>query len=183
MHAVNDMGKSFTHHRFSVDGPYNDQWSHHYAQASNAANAITFEQYVLGGPLGPLMRSWYSSIRFREADFPVSWFKSREPFRWNLHRIARYARVDASKMMFVTQPFLYKSSMSTEELNVLYRRREYAERSGRFSEEYASIASLASAMAAFNSTTREVALLEDVHLVDAARQIHKNLSNFADEVH
>ena len=139
MHAINDLGRSFSHPNFAL-GPYDDSWSHHYAQAINAARALSFEGSLLKSRLGPLMRAWYSTLRFEDADFPAEHYRSIGPFRDNLRRLASRIRDDGARVVFVTQPSLYKARMSPEELDTLFAGYEFVEGTGFLTARYASTA-------------------------------------------
>jgi len=182
MHAINDIGKSFSHPSFAI-GEFNDRWTHHYAQARDAAHGITFEQFMIRRYMLWFSENWFSVLRYREFDFPPEWYRSHSQFRLNLQRIARYLRADGPALMFVTQPFMYKSEMPYEELKTLYGRHEFKQATGFWTEDIASTRSLAGAMAAFNQTTKRIAASNGVLLADAASQIPKNLQYFVDEVH
>ena len=85
--------------------------------------------------------------------------------------------------MLVTQPYLYRHSMTLVEENILFRTSEFIQSRDSFRTDIASIESLAQAMNAFNETTREVAESKGVLLVDAASSIPKDLRYFVDEAH
>ena len=182
MEAINDLGKSFSHPKFSI-GEYDEQYRHHYAQATNAAHAVTFEHFMANRLLQTVGQTWFSQLRRREVTFSVDWYRSREPFQHNLERIVHYVRSDGAQIILVTQPYMYKKSMSIEEQNRLYRESEFIQRRNWLRTDIASIESLAEAMSAFNSTTRTVAESNGVLLVDAASALPKDLRYFTDEVH
>lgn len=182
MHGINDLGRSFSQPRFSI-GEYDDQYRHHYAQAAQAAQGISFEHYMGRNWLRSIDDIWFSSIRLGEVTFPVAWYQSREPFRRNLERIIHYVRSDGAKVILVTQPFLYKASMSQKEEAALYRTSEFIEGRGWWKTDIASTRSLADAMEAFNATTVDVAKAEGIVLIDAASALPKDLRYFVDDVH
>jgi lysophospholipase L1-like esterase len=182
MHAINDLGRSFSHPSFAI-GEFNDRWTHHYAQARDAAHGITFEQYMIRRFMLGFTEIWFSVLRYREVDFPADWYRSHSQFRSNLSRIARYLRVDGPDLIFVTQPFMYKPEMPYAELKTLYGRHEFKQATGIWTEDIASTRSLARAMSAFNQTTKQIADSNGILLADAASQIPKNLEYFVDEVH
>jgi lysophospholipase L1-like esterase len=182
MHGINDLGRSFSHPSFSI-GEYNDQYTHYYAQASDAAHHTGFEHYMARWVFTKLSGAWFSRLRFREVTFPAEWYRSREPFRRNLERMVHYVRSDGAEVMLVTQPYLYRNSMPLEEKNLLFRNSEFIQGTDSFRTDIASIESLTLAMNVFNATTRDVAEAKGVLLVDAASSIPKDLRYFVDEVH
>ncbi len=180
MHGFNDMSISFAHPRWSI-GEFNQRWTHYYGSAINAAKAPSFEEtlverFLSGG-------AWFSVITQSEVSFPVDWFSSRDRFRNNLERLARYLRADGATPVFVTQPFLFKSAMPREEISQLYGSHLLVQRTGIFKSESASPSSLALVMAAFNSTTVEVAAAVGAILVEGEPAVPKTLDHFVDEVH
>ena len=177
MHAINDLGRSFAHPSFAI-GEYNDLWSHHYGLANAAARSPTFEETYLG----PITAKWFSSLLEESVDFPLEKYRSLGPFRGHLERIIHTVRGDGAEIMLVSQPFLYKETMSAEETASLYIRTEFKERTG-WGTTYASPRAQARAMRAFNDVTRETAATHGVFLVDAAKRIPKDLEHHTDEVH
>jgi lysophospholipase L1-like esterase len=182
MQGINDLGRSFSHRKFSI-GEYDNQYRHHYAQAVQAAQAISFEHHVARNWLSRLDDIWFSSIRFQEVAFPVDWYRSRETFHHNLESIIHYARSDGASVVLVTQPYLYKISMSRAEENALFRTSEFIEGKGWWHTDIASTGSLAAALDAFNATTADVAGSEKAVLVDAASALPKDLQHFVDDAH
>ena len=102
MHAFNDMSVSFAHPQWSIGG-FNYRWSHYYGAATNAAHAPAFEETLIRFLTE---RGWFSRYSRVRTDFPVEWFASRDRFRDNLERLARYVEADGAIPVFVTQPFL-----------------------------------------------------------------------------
>jgi hypothetical protein len=146
---------------------------------------LTFEQSILQNYLSYPTSAWFSRFReSREVDYPLERYVSIDSFERNLRRIVRRARWQGAAVVLVTQPALYKPEMSSEEVARLWGRDHLCvERDDFFGKEYATPASLARALAAFNARTKAVALSEGAIFVDADAAVSKDLSNFMDDVH
>ncbi len=181
MHAINDISKSFSHPRWSI-GPYNDRWTHHYAQGTDAAHARAFEASLLE-PLRGRLSAWFSVLRLRDEDFPLSFYQSIVPFRRHLENLTHYARADGAQVMLLTQSSIYRDSMDPTELGVLFRGITHIEEVGFMVTGVPSTGSLARAMAAFNEVTKSVALEEGTLMVDLASGVPPTLEYHFDDVH
>ena len=182
MHAINDIGRSFSHPNFAI-GEYNDNYTHHYAQAISAARGIPLEGYIKKYLLHKLANAWFSTLRFRDEDFPIAFYRSIEPFRRHLERLVQYVHSDGAGVILVSQAFTYRESMTTDEFARLYGRYEFVEETGILTASYASTGSLGRALEAFNAVTRSVATQEGTIFVDGAATIPKDLRHHIDEVH
>lgn len=178
MHAINDISKSFSHPEYTI-GEYNDHYSNHYAQVSDAAHGTSFERRYLRR----VSYAWFSSLRIREYDFPLAFYRSIEPFRGHLDKLIDYVRADGADVMLVSQSSIYRESMAPEELVLLYRDEVMLEKTGAITRRIASTGSLADAMTAFNSVTRSVAEQRGAIFVDAANMVPKDLAHHTDDVH
>ena len=179
MHAVNDLYRSFAAPEYTI-GPYNDEWSHFYGPAIDAANAPTFERYLLGKLTGSL--GWYQTVR--AVDYPLERYASLSPFDTHLCAIVHYAKSDGAAVLLITQPSLYKDVMSQKEEAALRFGKSFCVTvRDRFHRDYAGPRSLLGAMNAFNERTREIAASNQVLLLDADHLVPKNLANFIDDVH
>lgn len=181
MHAINDISRSFSPPEFTI-GEYNDQYSNYYAQASNAAHGTPFEAHLERRYLRWLTYAWFSSLRIRDYDFPLAFYRSIEPFRGHLEKLIDYARADGADVMLVSESFIYRESMAAEELVLLYRE-VMSEKTGATTRRNASTGSLARALTAFNSVTRSVAEQRGAIFVDAANMVPKDLAHHMDGVH
>ncbi|MDV2503516.1 MAG: SGNH/GDSL hydrolase family protein [bacterium] len=183
MHGINDLTRSFSPPYFAV-GPYNEQWTHFYGPAIYGARPPTFEQHLLNILFLPMIDGWYYQLRARAVDYPQERYRSHAMFEKNLRKLIASIRQDRSEVLVLTQPFLYKETMSEEELGALWFDKVFcATRRSFLHEEYPSAASLHRAMKTFNQTTREVARSAGAHIIDAAARIEKSLDYFLDDVH
>lgn len=203
MHGINDLYRSFSPPRWAV-GEYNDLWSHFYGPSISGvkpAAILTFEQHIYDRYkfyYREIMDSWYFDLRrknksadarhdklkFREIDYPLERYVSLGMFEKHLDAIVNYVRVDASNIMLLTQPVLYKEIMSKKELEVLCFGSNFCStKSNSTQREAPSYKSLYRAMQAFNRVTKKVALLEDTFFIDMANLIPRDLQYFIDDCH
>ena len=182
MHGGNDLCRSFSDPAAAV-GPYNRLWSHFYGPSINGANPPTFERnlFVHAAPY------WFSDLKglnLSERDVPLDRFVSLPDFRRNLTYLVHYLKSDGVQVVLLTEPSLYKASMTAQERAVLWLGRDLCkEPAGFLRYTYPSPLSMGAAMAAFNAATKEIAASEQVTLIDVAAGVAKTLDNFADDVH
>lgn len=180
MHAINDIVRSCTSAEYTL-GAYEDDWSHFYGPAINAAKARTFEAY--------LFQRFYLGLIYTLSgdggiDYPLEKFVSIRPFAENLRRLTRYVKESGAELIFITQPSMLREKHTAAEHRLLRFGPVFCGFSNGFlTRAWPSTASMARAMAAFNETTRKTAAAGALTLIDAAPQIGKNLENFKDDVH
>ena len=184
MHGINDMVRSFAPREFAI-GDYRADYSHFYGPDIQAARPPTLEQEIGDRVLAHPRGAWFSRLREPvELDYPVERFVSIEPFERYLRRLVRVAAHDGAAVVLVTQPSLYKPTTSEAEAHRLWLGRMMFVTEGRFGrKQYASPASLARAMHAFNDVVRTVATSEHATLADADARLPKDLTHFTDDCH
>jgi lysophospholipase L1-like esterase len=179
MHAINDLCRSFSPPSYAV-GPYNRSWSHFYGPSIRGAKPPAFEKRILE----KLFDKWFYTLKNRERTISLDSYISLEDFERHLRYLIHYIKSDNVKIILMTQPYIYKDQMSTEELSVLWFGSTYCKQKFNFFQyQYSSPSSLRVAMEAFNNVTRELSLEEELILVDLETQIRKDLVNFSDDVH
>jgi lysophospholipase L1-like esterase len=184
MHGINDMVRSFAPREFAL-GDYRADYSHFYGPDILAARPPTLEREIGDRVLAHPRGAWFSRLLEPvEVDYPVERFVSIEPFERYLRRLVRIAAHDGAAVVLVTQPSLYKPAMSDSEAHKLWLQRMMFVTEGRFGrKQYASPASLARAMHAFNDVVRTVATSEHVVLADPDARLPKDLTHFTDDCH
>ncbi|MFC2172305.1 GDSL-type esterase/lipase family protein [Acidobacteriota bacterium] len=187
MHAINDLCRSFSPPKFAL-GRYSPSFSHYYGPSINGANPPSFEKYCyqryLQSSLHPFTSAWYSSLRIKVSDLPLSHYRSIDMFEKNLKKIIHYAERDGVSVIVVTQPYLYKEDMNREEISALELSNEFCATGKRWLRiEYPSPSSLRQAMSAFNERAKKVARAESAILIDAEPLIEKDLDHLWDNVH
>jgi len=182
MHGINDLYRSFSDPDFAV-GPYDRLWSHFYGPAINGAKPPTFERtlFSLSAALYPY---WLSEFRASEHDVPLDRYVSLPDFKRNLLYLVHDLKGDGVEVTLLTEPSIYKDSMTAEEREVLWFGRTFCkEPSGFLRYIYPSPVSLGAAMSAYNAVTKEVGADEHVTVIDVAARLAKTLENFSDDVH
>lgn len=200
MHGINDLYRTFSPEDFAI-GEYNDRWTHFYgAEINGAKKPMTLEIYFryrflraidkffrIMSHIGISTKSTLNGLPIKEVNYPPEKYVSIEMFKRHLALLARYARLDKAIVILMTEPYLYKTTMTKEERQAVWFDKSFC--LTRISDykrsyyEYPSLESLASAMALFNKTTKEIANTEGAILIDADNYIPKNLVNFRDDVH
>ena len=182
MHGINDLYRSFSDPDVAL-GEYDRSWSHFYGPSINGANPPTFERTMLGR----VSQYWFSGLReitYTERDTPLDRYVSLPDYRRNLDRLVHYLRADGVQVVLLTEPSIYKNTMTADERAVLWFGRRLCKRpAGWLRYDYPSPASLGAAMHAFNGVTTEVAAAAHVTVVDVANGLEKTLENFSDDVH
>lgn len=182
MHAINDLSRSFSPPDYAI-GEYNDLWTHFYGASIRGAKPPTFEKYLLGYFEIPI-NAWYAGFRWKERDYPPEHYVSIEAFEKNMKKLVKYAAGGARDILLVTQPSLYKETMSDDAMKHLYFGKTIANTRLNFVQRaYPSPKSFYGAMRLFNEITKKLALKEDIAVVDAAELITGDLRNFRDDVH
>jgi len=184
MHGINDMIRSFAPREFAL-GDYRADYSHFYGPDIQAARPLPLERMIGDRVLAHPRGAWFSRLREPvELDYPVERFVSIASFERYLRRLVRVATHDGAAVVLVTQPSLYKPAMSASEAHKLWLQRMMFVTEGRFGrKQYASPASLARAMHAFNDVVRTVATSEHATLADPDARVPKDLTHFTDDCH
>jgi|TARA_B100001964_G_scaffold243271_2_gene320683 hypothetical protein len=185
MHGINDLVRSCHASSYAV-GEYEEDYSHFYGPSINGAKPPVFLRHLFGGYWAALRDNWYSTFRYIEEDYPVTYFKSINPFEMNLSRLVRYVGRDGDgvNVMLVTQPTLYKKYMSREEAAItIFPMTSCVDRSDFFGIVYPSSGAMQEAMQVFNGVVQLLADQTGVYLVDAASVVEKSRENFVDDVH
>ena len=178
MHAVNDLVRSCEPPDNSM-GPYEDDWSHFYGPAINAARPITFERHLFLKYLGIV----YSFYENNEVDYGVEHFRSIRPFRRHMARIVRHARFNGADVLMITQPSRFVDSVPEETVRPSFASVFCKSDVGFMRRVRPSGGSMRRAMEAFNQVTREVAQSEGALLLHAASTMNGVERFFWDEVH
>lgn len=100
----------------------------------------------------------------------------------NLRTMARLAKERGARIVFLTQPTIWRKDLSPEERDLIWMGgvgRYYAE-SGH---EYYSVEALTDGMKMFNDTLREVCIQNNIEYVDLAAVIPKDTTAFYDDCH
>jgi lysophospholipase L1-like esterase len=146
-----------------------------------------------GNFLGPLTRlvKYGGFAQFLERILKGLWYHEKaievEPksfpglkaFEKNLNTLISLAKEDSTKIILMTQPNIYKDSMSLQELKVLAMLNGEAIGNG----QKWSYNTALNGFKLYNDKIREIALNKNVYLIDLEKNVPKNLQYFYDDVH
>lgn len=179
MHGINDLMRSSAHPKYAI-GAYNDRYAHYYGRTLHAANPPTLEKRLWE----LLTRTWFSSLRVLKLDYPLDYFVSLRPFKINLTKIVRYARINGATPVVVSQPCLYKEVNTNEELEIMkFGRIAFPSKHNYWHQTYPTNESLRRAMIRVNEIAEDVALENGALFVDAAAKIKRDVQHFRDDCH
>jgi len=171
MHAINDLliNADFCYYSF---GPFQDDYRHFHGPVYRLINRPTLVQTAMN----ILSKIWYHIPReVIETDH----FPGLAPFERNLRALIDVARLDSVQVVLLTQPYLFKDTMTAEEDAELIML--HVEAVGPTKEWGLSTA--LQGMKQYNDVIRRVAQDENVLLIDLEKVIPKSLEYFHDDVH
>lgn len=125
---------------------------------------------------GVLKSLWYQKPAQEEL---TDRFPGLDAYERNIRTLITLARLDGTRVILVTQPNIYKDTMSREELGVLAMLNGEAVGRGR---KWAYRTAL-SGLRAYNDRLRRIAADEKVPLIDLEPAVPKTLDYFYDDVH
>ena len=171
MEAVNDLlhNADFCYYSF---GPFREDYGHFQGPVYRLIRRPTLEDTVLR-----VLRSmWYYPSR---AVVDASAFPGLVPFERNLRSLIDLARADGVRVVLMTQPNLFKETMSAEEdaalvmihIEAVGPTKRWSTATGR------------RGMERYNDVIRRVAIDQGVALIDLETTIPKSLEYFQDDVH
>lgn len=125
-------------------------------------------------------RWWYEGHRRERHEIPftqpkVDVTRGIPHFKKCLHRLALLCKDAGATCAFMTQPALYKDGMKPEE--------EAALQGLHMDGQNLETATLKYALDAYNEAVRQVCREDGVLLIDAAKEVPRDLEHFVDDVH
>lgn len=107
---------------------------------------------------------------------------SLDDYASNLKRIILFSKSEDIEIVLVTQPYLWHSDMSEDEKKLLWMGGigDYRREKGHL---YYTETTLAEGMDIYNERLLSVCVEEDIHCIDLASQISRNIKYFYDDVH
>jgi hypothetical protein len=105
-----------------------------------------------------------------------------EEYARNVNTIIDHAKSKGIRVILVTQPYLWRSGLPSEELSLLWWGGigKYQEELGH---EYYSIEALAEGLKMYNETLLRICHTTNVECIDLESQLSKETSNFYDDMH
>lgn len=171
MEAINDLlqNADFSYYSF---GPFRADYGHFHGPAYRLIFRPTLEETA-----ARIFRSIWNHRPRQVIDTDV--FPGRESFRRNLVALADLARAGGAAVIFMTQPSLYKETMTAaEEASLVMVRVEAVGPDKQW-----STATARRGMEAYNDVIRAVSGGPGQFLIDLDRSVPKTLEYFWDDVH
>ena len=171
MHGINDLLHNADFCYFSR-GEFRDDYGHFFGPISKLVTRRGIETSLAE----KLRMFWYHKPR-RVVDQTT--FPGLLPFERNLNALVDLAEKDGVRVVLMTQPFLFKETMTAEERDVLIMLN--VEAVGP--EARWSLHTALSGMQAYNAVTRRIATSRGLPLIDLEKDVPKTLEYFEDDVH
>ncbi len=102
-----------------------------------------------------------------------------QEYKKNIDTIIDIAQSRSVRIIFITQPSLWKKDMNTEENNLIW----YGWIDSQKSKRYYSVSALMRGMQAYNNTLLEICRTRGIECIDLAKELPKNSTIFYDDVH
>lgn len=102
-----------------------------------------------------------------------------EEYKRNINAIIDIARSRPVRIIFMTQPSLWKKDMTAEEIDLLW----YGWIESHKSKRYYSVTALMRGMQEYNNTLLQVCRTRGVECIDLAKELPRNSTIFYDDVH
>lgn len=109
-------------------------------------------------------------------------FSALQEYRRNLNALVDIGQSHGIRLVFVTQPAIWRSNMKQDETDLLWLGGVDSFQLGK-GNKYYSPASLAKAISQYNATLLDVCRVRNVDCVDLASVFPKNRTVFYDDVH
>jgi lysophospholipase L1-like esterase len=103
-------------------------------------------------------------------------------FQRNLNTLVDLAAARGVRLVFMTQPFLWRDTLTPRETDLLLTGR-VAPTPGEKGMRYYTVRALMEGMGRYNQTTLEVCRARGIECLDLATRVPRNLDNFFDDVH
>lgn len=171
MHAINDAWVNVDFSRFS-NGRFREDYGHYLGPAAYVVKYPSLAAYIVDS----FNLLWYADnlVEIESENFPgiIS-------FERNLNLIIEISRIHNTKVVLITEPTIYKESMTAVELESLEMYNQEAVGEGK---KWTYITAF-KALNMYNDKIREVATKQQVLLIDLEKAIPKSLEYFRDDVH
>lgn len=171
MHGINDLLHNADFSYFS-HGPFQPDYRHFYGPVNNIVANKGMETFLARG----FRRFWYHKERrvVEPAEFP-----GVPCFVRNLDTLIDLAERDGTRVILMTQPNLFKETMSAEELDALYMINHEAIGPR---EQWSAAAGL-SGFRQYNEAVRDLGKTRRVPVIDLETALPKTVEYFQDDVH
>ena len=171
MHAINDLlvNADFCYYSF---GKFAYDYRHFHGAVYRLIKRPTLWETIVS----VFGKMWYFKGReiIRTAEFP-----GLLPFAQNLRTLIALARADSVQVILLTQPYLFKETMTPEEDAALIMLHVEAVGPDKEWDLWTAL----QGMRKYNDTVRQIAGEEHVPLIDLEQAIPKTLEYLSDDVH
>jgi lysophospholipase L1-like esterase len=171
MHNINDLLQNADFSRFS-GGKFREDYGNFYGPITKIIKYGTFGNFIL-----EVIRSlWYQP---EIEEIHTQHFPGFIPFERNIKTLIRLAKDSNTKVVLLTQPNIYKDSISSKEIGALTMLNKEAIGNGK----KWSYKTALSGIRQYNDKIREISEEEDIYLIDLEETVPKSLEYFYDDVH
>lgn len=154
-------------------GKYRDDYGNFMGPLARLVKYKSFVEFLKQ----TVKRSWYTE---KYIEINTDSFPGIKSFERNLNSLINLAKEEGTKFILMTQPNIYKDSMSTEELSKLTMLNVEAIGNGKKWTYKTAL----NGFRQYNNKIREIALANnDVYLIDLEKIVPKNLEYLIDDVH
>lgn len=172
MHAINDLLINADFSYYS-SGTFRSDYGHFHGPLQRIL-------YRRDEPLQIIMNflqaAWYHQPR---TVIETKQFAGKDAYRRNMQRLIAHAVRAGSRVVLLTQPYLYRPALSEEEFDHLYMVR----REAIGPDKQWSLHTALSGMEQYNEEVRQLASEGSTHIFDLEQYIPKTLEFFQDDVH
>lgn len=171
MHTINDLLHNADFCYFS-HGAFREDYGHFDGPLTRLVHRQNFYRFV-----SSMIRSmWYYHPR---EIVSTDRFPGLKSFERNLNTLADLAALDQVPLILMTQPNLYKASLSEKEKNALYMLKSEAIGPDKQWSESTALAGFEQ----YSRSVRSLAATRHLMLIDLESEIPKSLDYFTDDVH
>lgn len=171
MHAINDLTAN-ADHSYYVNGPFRRDYGHLMGPMTRLARTRPFFE-VMADVAGHMF-AWRP-----RAEIDTDRFPGLPVFAENYRRLVERIRLDGAQPVVMTQPYLYKAELTSQERNKLYMPRQ----NGAGPERVWSVETARRGMAQYAGAVRALARREGVPLIDLEAAMPKTLEYLIDDCH
>lgn len=171
MHAINDLIINADFSWISA-GSFQEDYRHYYGPLARMIKKPGFFASITE----KVSSAWYHTPReiVEQTEFP-----GLIPFKRNLKTLAELAQLDGTRVVFMTEPYLYKASMTEEEQDRL----TMLNYSAIGPEKRWSVTTALRGMEIYSSAIQQVADETNSGFFDLAERIPRSLQYIRDDVH
>lgn len=171
MQSINDLLQNADFSYFSR-GAFREDYGHFYGPVNRIIDRRSLWHYLCDVVSG----SWYGTLR---QAVTTNHFPGLHAYERNINTIIELAKHDSITVVLMTEPYLIKKTMSEEELSVVGMVKvEAINDTMVWSTETVRVG-----MEQYNDALNNIALQNNLLLIDLEKEVPKSLTYFRDDVH